>query len=97
MLAPNIEPKWSQKGVKVNLAFQNALEIQPRFVVLGRFWTPFGSLFGAFWASWEPFGFPQAVFSTTCEVFRSAENLPRFRRESAEIQSRTRRMNPKQS
>ena len=32
-------------------------------------WTPFGSLFDAFWASWEPFGFPQAVFSAAFGSF----------------------------
>ena len=72
-------PKWSHNETKMkgNMleqaasgASENDLEIQTRFfLVLGRFWTPFGTLFGAFWASWEPFGFPQAVFSAAFGSF----------------------------
>ena len=41
----------------------NGFEIQTRFfMVLGCLWTPFGTLFDAFWASWEPFGLPQEAF-----------------------------------
>ena len=58
-------------------ASENGLEIQTRFfVVLGCLWTPFGTLFEAFWASWEPFGLPLDAFWQLLEAFRSAENLP---------------------
>ena len=44
-------------------ASENGLEIQTRFLtILGCLWTPFGTLFSAFWASWESFGLPLAVF-----------------------------------
>ena len=50
-------------GLAPSGASENGLEIQTRFfVVLGCLWTPFGTLFDAFWASWEPFGLPQGAF-----------------------------------
>ena len=49
---------------------------------------PLGTLFGAFGASWDPFGLPLDAFWQLLEAFRSAENLPRFRRELAEVQPR---------
>ena len=74
-------------------ASENGVEIPPRFsMVLGCLWTPFGTLFGAFSPSWEPFGLPLDAFGSfwkrlgpprTCRD--SAENLPRFSREFAEI------------
>ena len=74
-------------------ASENGFEIQTRFfVVLGCLWTPFGTLFDAFWASWEPFGLLLDAFWQLLgrlgppRICRdSAANLPRFSREFAEI------------
>ena len=72
----------------VSGASENGLEIQTRFFeVLGCLWTPF-TLFGAFSPIWEPFGLPLDAFWQLLEAFRSAENLPRFGRELAEVQPR---------
>ena len=77
-------------------ASENGFEIQTRFfVVLECLWTPFGTCFEAFWASWEPFGLPLDAFWQLLEAFRSAENLPRFRRELAEVQPRVCRDSPR--
>ena len=49
------------------------------FTILGCRWTPFGTLFGAFWTSWEPFGLPQAAFWASWELFgRPAFSNKRF-------------------
>ena len=85
-------------GLSSREASENGLEIQPRFfVVLGRFWTPLGGLFGAFWASWESFGLPQAAFLVALRLLGpprtcrgSAENWPKFSRELAEVPPRIR-------
>ena len=83
-------------------ASENGLEIQSRFfVVLGCLWT----LFSAFLASWEPFGQTQGAFSPPSSCLfgslwkflgppgtprDSAENLPKFSRELAEVPPRSR-------
>ena len=83
-------------GLAPSEACENGFEIQTRFcVVLGCLWTPFGTLFEAFLASWEPFGLPLDAFWQLLEAFRSAESLPRFRRELAEVQPRVCRDSPR--
>ena len=63
-----MEPKGASKTWPE--VSENGLQIQTRFfVVLGCLWTPFGTLFGAIWVSWEPFGLPQAVFSAAFGSF----------------------------
>ena len=68
ILAPKMDPKWSQNGGKISPAsFPGGIRkrfgnTDSFFMVLGCLWTPFGTLFDAFWASWEPFGLPQGAF-----------------------------------
>ena len=84
-------------GLSSREASENGLEIQPRFLmVLGCLWMPLGTLFGAFWASWETFGLPQAAFWASWEpfglrqaVFSAAFGSFSVRRELAEILTRT--------
>ena len=60
---------------------------------LGPFWHPFRGLLGILGAFWPPsgslLGSLRLSFRQPLEAFRSAANLPRFRRELAEIPPRT--------
>ena len=103
ILAPKMDPKWSQNGRKISGAsFPRG--IRKRFgntdsffcgfgVPLDPFWHPFRRLLGILGAFRPPSGSLLASlrlsFRQPLEAFRSAENLPRFRRELAEIQPRT--------
>ena len=71
-------------------ASENDLEIQSRFfVVFGCLWTPFGTFSAPFGHRGSLLVSLRLSFRQPLKVFRSAENLPRFRRELAEVQPRT--------
>ena len=99
-----MDPKWSQNGGKISPAsFPGG--IRKRFgntdsffcgfgVPLDPFWHPFRRLLGILGAFRPPSGSLSASlrlsFRQPLEAFRSAENLPRFRRELAEVPPRIR-------
>ena len=89
-----MHPKWSQNeghNVRVGTlgASENGLEIQTRVLWFwNAFWNPFGTLFDAFWASWEPFGHPQP-FGLPEAVLSAAFGSFYVRRELDEIPPRT--------
>ena len=99
ILAPKMNPKW-----KVKYSGCHPGDIRKRFgntdsffcgfgVPLDPFWHPFRRLLGILGAFRRPSGSLLASlrlsFRQPLEAFRSAENLPRFRRELAEVQPRT--------
>ena len=98
-MTPKMEPKWRENKSRQlprghpKTVWKYRLVFCGFGVPLDPFWHPFRRLLGILGAFRPPSGSLLASlrlsFRQPLEAFRSAENLPRFRRELAEIPPRT--------